>query len=290
MAIGVDGIVIYDRVIAANDPSTACKFTGRNFHKVNGRTVCVLCEGVIVCRSIHDRELTALEGKAFGFRYAGANHCVIRAPNGILIQVCAVGLADHNTCIGNAIGTCSVVNGNLPCGRLCIILIYFKEYGLVIFIVNDKALIDLGHSANYNLTVVIKANAVLVGHIALCNHDAVIYIGLYIGTGVIEIVAIGSKHDLTACFCFVVLGDIHNSLQCGSGSISYAVDHPFVLGIFCRGVIFTVENILLGTVFCCGFFHIVDAVCVKLILRIAQHIGGKCRNSNCHKQYKRNCQ
>ena len=164
---------------------------------------------------------------------------------------------------------------------------------IAVFVVHCDTNCHVRHTTDHNFTVVVKSNTVFLHKVALGNNYSVVYVGVNIGTGVVEIVTVGCKHDLATRCLFVVLGNVHYRVQCRCGIISDTVYYPFVASVVGGGIVFTVKQLLCIAVVSCGFFLINNAVLFECVIGIVQDILteskgyiGKHHCCNCQDNYK----
>ena len=244
VAVGVYLIVVDNNVIAAYNPGAALILPCGNFNQVNGIAINVLCKYRAIFLGINNCVLSAVKLKVLGSLNPGSGHCVVGSPNGILIEICRGRFNDHNACVGDGVSTWNVVDRDLACGGLLIIFIYFELLRLAVGIINNETGFNLCHSANCNLSVVIKADTIFVCHVALADDDSVVNVGVNVRARGVKIVTVGCKHHLASCLCLIVLGNIHYVGQSGVRAFSDAVDNPFVLCILAGGIVLTVKDLL----------------------------------------------
>ena len=268
MAIGVDRTVIHQNIIAAQNPGATRKVACRNLHQVHFHIVLnIIIEELCMLTSDNHSKLAASEGKGLIIRHCTGAHTAGSTPHGTLVQVGGGCAADILTCTGNGVLTGIGVDGNTIFAGFYIVALDLEEVSLTVQ--NDhQTSFYFGHTANNNLTVVIETDAMLSCKRTLADDDAVIYIRLHIGAATkIEIVAIGSIHDLSTGLLLIILSQIHNGGQGGFVAITIAVDHPLVFRIFCGGVILTIED-LLRTAFADGLLVVGKSVLLQFISRI----------------------
>ena len=271
MAVGVNSIVIYKNIITTENPCATCKLSSRNLNEINGLSIYVRRKGIIVLCGINNSILTALKTKGLGCLNTGSCHGIIGTIQGIGCKVGSICLNNKSSGIRYCVSTCSVVYSNLTCGGLLVELIYFEENRLIILVVNNETRFGLGHSADNNLSVVIKSDTILVGHVTLCDNNAVFNVGFYVSACVVEVVAVGRKHNTASGLCLVILGNIHNCAEFGSTiSIADVMDYPLVFCVVCGGVVLTVENFLC-TAIAYASLNVVYTVNVDLVLGVAKH-------------------
>jgi hypothetical protein len=96
VTVGVDLVVIYDNVVAADNPVAALELAGRSIDNSNLRTVLIGCEKVVMLLGVDNRELTALEAEGLARLNALRGHSSLGAVERILSKIGDVCAEHHN--------------------------------------------------------------------------------------------------------------------------------------------------------------------------------------------------